>query len=107
MSKIEGLTTLAPATKPGVVDIKICNPTDAEIEEKMLSACLTRAARFIANGKVVQVEIIISARVPRDAPAYRHPGWLEYVIYVSYVDLNAMEVHAIQRRKDQEIEFCS
>lgn len=87
-------------------EVKITNAENAEYI--MLQACMIKIATHIIDQypDVMRAEIACQDRVPDDAPAYKHPGWLEYVITYRYSSARTSELHAIQRTSGaDEVEF--
>lgn len=74
------------------------------VETDHLNACLKR---ITWNANVSLAKIFVSPRVPLDAPEYKHPGWLEYLISITYTNGSAITIGAIQRKPGAPIEFHS
>lgn len=52
-------------------------------------------------------DIYVAPRVPADAPEYKHPGWLEYIIVLTYGSGRKFTVGMIQRKSGEPFEFHS
>lgn len=74
-------------------------------EQEMLAACFTRLARFAHNAKLAR--IVCEERVPAEAPAYKHPGWCEYLLYIEFTTGGSLTIGCLQRTIGAEIEFHS
>ena len=59
------------------------------------------------NGRLSQVELYMSPRVPLDAEEWKHPGWLEWLIKYEWETGGKLTVGMIQRRPGAEFEFHS
>lgn len=77
----------------------------AELAEDRLLFDVLQRVRQYQNAREVNVHV--QARVPADAPAYKHPGWLEYLVVVDFEDGGKLTVGAIQRTVDAATEFHS
>lgn len=75
-------------------------------EPKMLHDVLSKMGHHISENTVA-IEIIVSPRVPDDAPEYKHPGWCEYLCHIRYANQGRLTIGAIQRTKDAQTEFHS
>jgi hypothetical protein len=75
-------------------------------EPAMLHDVITNMARHVSEN-VVTIEIIVSPRVPADAPAYKHPGWCEYLCHIRYANQGRLTIGAIQRQDGAATEFHS
>lgn len=80
------------------MNITILNAEAADLERDMLDACITKALHY--GGEWAKIQVY--NRVPLDAEPWRNPGWLEYVILVAGIN-----IHAIQRRPGEPVEFHS
>jgi hypothetical protein len=85
--------------------INIINTTGIAPEPRLMQDVLTRCEHHIAGG--FKIDIVVDKRVPPDAPAHQHPGWLEYAITVYYKTCAPLRIGAIQRDPDAPTEFCS
>lgn len=71
---------------------------DAELAEpEHLAAAIQQALRWSENAT-----IFVKERVPADAPAHKHPGWIEYFVQNSQIYLAV-----IQRQPGAAIETHS
>lgn len=84
--------------------IHIENVEDAE--PKMLQDVLTMLAHHV-GANTLSINIQVTPRVPDDAPAYKHPGWCEYLCMVQYRQGSRLVIGAIQRTKGAQTEFHS
>ena len=83
--------------------IEVCNKIDAEAEA--VARALTKANQYVPTANLIQ--IFCAPRVAADAPAYKHPGWLEYGIQVRFDNGSKLYLAMIQRNIDSEFEFHS
>lgn len=77
---------------------------DPELAE---DAALEASLRLCANHRPAEAHIYVEARVPEDAPAHRHPGWLEYIIALTYPSGSKLTVGMIERSPGSGFEFHS
>lgn len=56
---------------------------------------------------VQHADIYVTPRVPADAPAWRNPGWIEYLVRMDYETGGGMTVGVIQRKPGEKIECHS
>ena len=79
---------------------------DAELSEpEILDAAIRAALRWPTAERAT---IYVEARVPADAPAHRHPGWIEYAVTIHREEHSiAMRLGVIQRLPGTEIEIHS
>lgn len=82
--------------------IEIISPELAESEalEKAL-------ARIAYHRNVERATVFVNPRVPLDAPEWKQPGWLEYLIKFKYSEGGSMTVAMIQRKPGGRYEFHS
>jgi hypothetical protein len=73
-------------------------------EPEMLMDVLNRVRQYQRAGSV---DIFVRSRVPMDAPAYKDPGFAEYLVVVKFVDGGKLTVGAIQRQPGAPTEFHS
>lgn len=60
------------------------------------------------NGRLYQVDIFMQPRIPLDAPEYKHPGWLEWLLVYRWEGSDSkLTVGMIQRQPGAEFEFHS
>jgi hypothetical protein len=86
--------------------ITLYNEHDWTIDDGMLSFVLQRiVARHAPQARVI--DIYPQERVAEDAPAWKHPGWLEWTVRVLYHSGGAMTIGCIQRTVDAEFESHS
>ena len=83
--------------------IEISNEMDSEPEA--LAAALKKANQYEATAD--HILISCHARVPQDAPAYKHPGWLEYSIFIQFSNGSKLFLMMVQRNIGQQFEFHS
>lgn len=76
-----------------------------ELDAGMLGAVLQRCAFHIPNAKVI--DVYPQERVAQDAPAYKHPGWLEWLVRIHYHTGSALTIGCIQREPGEPFEFHS
>lgn len=74
-----------------------------EEDRVLFDACLQR----FPNWSDCRLVLLIRERVPADAPAYKHPGWLEYGMQVIRPSGSQMYIGCIQRQIGAEPEFHS
>lgn len=75
-----------------------------QAEDRLLFDVLKRVRNY---EQAQEVNIYVQPRVPADAPAYKHPGWLEYIVRVDFADGGKLTIGAIQRTSDAATEFHS
>lgn len=85
--------------------LSIQNDEKCLVETKMLAACMAKAAQYLTEQSCIGVDLFVTARVPMDAPSYRHPGWLEYVMVVKFDGNSNLEMHCVQRKPHLDVEF--
>lgn len=85
--------------------ITVVNEFDQPLDEGMLQTVMVRVARHIPNARFI--DIYTQSRVPLDQPAYKHPGWLEWIIKITYNNSCVITIGAIQRQIGAEYEFHS
>jgi len=85
--------------------INIHNVLGWELDQQMLEAVLARVAQHVKCAKLI--DIYPQERVPADAPAYKHPGWLEWIINIRYHTDFRLTMGCIQRAPKAEYEFHS
>lgn len=83
--------------------INIKNEIDAEAEA--IAAALKKVTQYVPTADTI--DIYCTPRVHADAPAYKHPGWLEYPIHIYFSNGSRLYLAMIQRRIDAEFEFHS
>lgn len=78
---------------------------DSELaESEALSMALQRLG---IHQHLARATIFVQPRVPLDAPDYKHPGWLEYILKLTYDTACTMTIGMIQRRPGEPFEFHS
>lgn len=79
---------------------------NAEISEPaIMDAAICACTRW---GSCERAVIIVNARVPMEAPEYKHPGWVEYDVAIWRVEGSIpMRLGVIQRTPGAEIEVHS
>ena len=77
-------------------------------EPKMILKAVERALYMYEQADTV-VDIYVYPRVPKEAPSYKQPGWLEYGIVVKQNpgDEHPYYVAMVQRSPTHEVEFHS
>lgn len=75
-----------------------------QAEDRLLQDVLQRVRRYEGAS---EVNIHVQPRVPEDAPAHKHPGWLEYLVIVEFHNGSKLTVGAIQRTMQASTEFHS
>lgn len=85
--------------------INIWNEHDWELDYGMLYAVMARMVRHVPNTSAI--DVYPQERVPLDAPAYKHPGWLEWIVRLKYHSGVEMTIGCIQRQPGAEFEFHS
>jgi hypothetical protein len=76
-----------------------------ELDAGMLAAVLARLALHIPQAKVI--DVYPQERVAADAPAWKHPGWLEWIVRIHYHTGAALTLGCIQRQPGAAFEFHS
>lgn len=78
---------------------------DAELaESEALSMALERIGR---HQHLASAKIFVQPRVPLDAPEWKSPGWLEYILRLTYESAHTITIGMIQRRPGGKFEFHS
>lgn len=78
---------------------------DSELAE---SEALSKALERIGHHQhVSSAKVFVQPRVPLDAPEWKHPGWLEYILRITYDTACSMTIGMIQRRPGEPYEFHS
>lgn len=95
------MSTIAPRV------IRVHNELGAPIDTPMLQACLDRISHHLRGGNVESVDLFLDHRVPPSAPAWRHPGWIEWHILFNYTTGSRLLLAAIQRQEGEPYEFHS
>lgn len=91
--------------------INVWNEHDWELDPGMYEFVMKRVvARH--GPQAVSIDIYPQERVPADAPAYKHPGWLEWTCNIKYSGVDGkpgggMTIGCIQRKIDGEYESHS
>ena len=85
------------------MNIQIIDAHVAELDH--LQATLARAMRFAHEAD--SAKIVCQPRVPLDAPAYQHPGWLEYTLEMLFQSGCRLTMGVIQRKPGEPVEFHS
>ena len=85
--------------------IGVHNVLGWELDAGMLEAVLKRVALHVPQAKVI--DVYPQERVPADAPLYKHPGWLEWIVNITYHTTSKLTFACIQRGVDAEYEFHS
>lgn len=75
-----------------------------QAEDEMLMAATKVALR---HRHVQRADIYVSPRTPSDAPAWQHPGWIEYIVRLNYENGGGMTVGVLQRDRNSPIECHS
>lgn len=76
-----------------------------ELDDGMLEAVFKRCARLAQECKLI--DIYPMERIPADAPAYRHPGFLEWHLRVHFRSGTEMTIGCVQRQPGEPVEFHS
>lgn len=77
-----------------------------QAEPEMLLDVLSHLGNYI-DANTIAIEVNVNARVPDDAPEYKHPGWCEYLCHIRYVTQRRLTIGAIQRKRGAQTEFHS
>lgn len=85
--------------------VNIWNVQGWALDQLMLEAVLCRVSRHVHAAKIV--EIYPQERVPMDAPLYKNPGYLEWIINITYHTGIKLTIGAIQRSPKHQVEFHS
>lgn len=86
--------------------INVWNELDWELDEGMMAFVMSRVvARHAAQAKLI--DIYPMERIPADAPVYQHPGWLEWIVNIKYINGGGMTIGCIQRSVGAEYESHS
>lgn len=82
--------------------INIWNEHAWELDAPMLDFALRIAARHAPQASTI--DIYPQERIPADAPAWKFPGRLEWIVRVLYRGGGALTIGLLQRTKDSEFE---
>lgn len=74
---------------------------DPQMQDKVMLLC----SRHLSESKLI--DVYPQERVPMDAPAWKHPGWLEWTVRVHYRSGGAITIGVIQRQPGAEFECHS
>lgn len=74
-----------------------------ELDEGMLRAVLARCALHVPQAHTI--DVYPQERSPADAPAWKHPGFLEWTLRVLYRSGSALTIGCIQRAPGEPFEF--
>ena len=85
--------------------VTLWNEHDYPLDEAMLNSVMKVVARHMPQAKFI--DIYPQERVPEDAPAYKHPGWLEWMVRIQYHSGGALSIGCIQRNVGAAFEFHS
>lgn len=85
--------------------INIWNELDWELDEGMMFAVLQRLTWYVQQACLI--DVYPQERIPTDAPAYKSPGWLEWIINIKYHGGGRLTIGALQREVGAEYEFHS
>ena len=85
--------------------INLWNEQCWELDAGMLEFVMSRVTRHCTQAKII--DIYPQERVPADAPAYKHPGWLEWIVRIQYQHGGALTLGCIQRSADAQFESHS
>lgn len=96
-------TTENPQDK--TCQINIHNVHGWELEPEAIDKAMALCARHMSVAK--RIEVYPQQRVPADAPAYKHPGWLEWHFNVYYHSGGQITIGMIQRQPGAEWECHS
>lgn len=68
---------------------------------------LDKAVQLVWRHRASRATIFVHPRIPSDAEPYRNPGWLEYLVRMTYESGAELTVGMIQRRPGAEYEYHS
>jgi len=78
---------------------------DADIP--VVEKCIALISRHAQGDRLLTANVYMQRRVPTDAPAYKHPEWLEYLVVLTYNTGARLTVGVIQRTIGADIECHS
>ena len=87
--------------------VKILNGAGFAVDHTMLAACLKKAAYYLCQEGCYEVLLVVGERVPQNAPSYKHPGWIEWQMNISFADNTGLLLVCVQRKPHLEVEFHS
>lgn len=85
--------------------INIHNVLGWDLDPEMTNKAMLLCARHLDNAKVI--DVYPQERVPADAPAYKSPGWLEWIVRIHGHSGSTLTVGIIQRTIGAEFEVHS
>lgn len=85
--------------------INVHNVLGWDLDPEMTNKAMMVAARWMSSAQMI--DIYPQERVPADAPAWKHPGWLEWLVRVHQASGNTMVIGIIQREVGAEFECHS
>ena len=85
--------------------INVWNLHGWELDQDMLNAVMAKALQHLQQATLI--DVYPQERVPANAPAYKHPGWLEWIIRIQYVGGGSLTIGCIQRTIGAKVEFHS
>jgi hypothetical protein len=86
--------------------VNVHNVLGWELDPGMLSECMSRVvARHLPQAKLI--DVYPQERTPADAPAWKSPGWCEWIIRIQYRSGGGMQIALIQRAIDGPYETHS
>jgi hypothetical protein len=87
--------TLDTDTTDKSCQINIHNVLGWDLDHDMFNEALKVC---VNNSSAKLIDIYPQERVPADAPVWKNPGWLEWVVRIHYRAAGTLEVHIIQRQ---------
>jgi hypothetical protein len=85
--------------------ITIWNEHDWELDDGMMFAVLQRLTHHVQQAEMI--DVYPQERIPVDAPAWKSPGWLEWILRIKYRGGGGLTIGAIQRTVGAGYEFHS
>lgn len=85
--------------------VHLWNELGLDLDLGMLEVVMKRCARHALEA--AEINIYPQERIPLDAPDWKHPGYLEWVLRVKYRSGSEMTVGCIQRKPGDIYEFHS
>ena len=85
--------------------INVWNVQGWDLDPAMLAAVLARAARHVPEATAIN--IYPQERIAADAPPYRHPGSIEWIMRIQFRGDVSLTVGCLQRTPESKVEFHS
>lgn len=85
--------------------INVHNVLGWELDPQMQDKAMLLCSRHLHAAHTI--DVYPQERVPMDAPAYKNPGWLEWLVRVHYRSGGTLTIGIIQRTPGAEFECHS